>query len=200
MSQTRQPEYLAFLCPLTIEAASEPEKNPPRFRMIAYSGGTMRIEGFPHPVVVDLEGLAIERQDIPVRLDHSPRQGVGHTQRVAVENGQVIAEGLVSRDTSWARDVPRAVENSLAARGLALKEVQIDIGVQKRLGKDVDGEIVPLLTLVEQIDAYLRQRPLQAVQGAPWLKSTNDPIYASEHLANDRVFTSVLTVSYRVMV
>lgn len=96
--------------------------------------------------------------------------------------------------------VPHAVENSLAARGLALKEVQIDIGIQKRLGKDLDAEIVPLLTLVEQIDAYLRQRPLQAVQGAPWLKSTNDPIYASDHLANDRVFTSVLTVSYRVMV
>ena len=96
--------------------------------------------------------------------------------------------------------VPRAAENSLAARGLALKEVQIDIGIQKRLGKDIDTEIEPLLTLLEQIDAYLRQRPLQAVQGAPWLKSTNDPIYASEHLANDRVFTSVLTVSYRVMV
>jgi len=96
--------------------------------------------------------------------------------------------------------VPHAVENSLAARGLALKEVQIYIGIQKHLGKDLDSEIVPLLTLVEQIDAYLRQRPLQAVSNAPWLKSTNDPIYASEHLANDRVFTSVLTLTYRVVV
>ncbi|HUS47882.1 MAG TPA: hypothetical protein VM098_07175, partial [Phycisphaerae bacterium] len=78
------------------------------FRMVAYTGGPMRIEGFPHPVVVDLEGLAIDRQDIPVRLDHSPRQGVGHTQRVAVEGGQVIAEGLISRDTSWARDVVKS--------------------------------------------------------------------------------------------
>jgi len=47
----------------------------PRFSMVAYTGGTMRISGFPHPVVVDLEGLAIDRQDIPVRLDHNPRQG-----------------------------------------------------------------------------------------------------------------------------
>jgi len=96
--------------------------------------------------------------------------------------------------------VPRSVENSPAARGLTLKDVQVDIGVQKRLGKDLGAEIDPLLTLIEQIDAWLRQRPLQAAGNAPWLKSANDPLYASEHLAEDRVFTSVLTVTYRVMV
>ena len=84
-SNSKQPEYLSFRCPLTVEAADEPGKQMPRFRMVAYTGGTMRIAGFPHPVVVDLEGLAIERQDIPVRLDHNPRQGVGHTQRVVIE-------------------------------------------------------------------------------------------------------------------
>jgi hypothetical protein len=108
---SKQPEYLTFRCPLTVEAANEGEKQMPRFRMVAYTGGTMRITGFPHPVVVDLEGLAIDRQDIPVRLDHNPRQGVGHTQRVLIENGQVVAEGLVSRDTSWARDVAKSAVN-----------------------------------------------------------------------------------------
>ena len=108
---SKQPEFLTFRCPLTIEAADGPDKQMPRFRMVAYTGGVMRIVGFPHPVVVDLEGLAIERQDIPVRLDHNPRQGVGHTQRVVIENGQVIAEGFVSRDTSWARDVAKSGVN-----------------------------------------------------------------------------------------
>ncbi len=107
----RQPDYLTFRCPLTIEAAGDADKRMPRFRMVAYTGGTMRINGFPHPVVVDLEGLAIERQDIPVRLDHKPHQGVGHTQRVTIENGQVVAEGLISRDTSWARDVAKSAVN-----------------------------------------------------------------------------------------
>ena len=110
MSHDVQPEYFTFKCPLTIEAGGS-DKPTPRFRMVAYTGGLMRITGFPHPVVVDLEGLAIDRQDIPVRLDHNPRQGVGHTQRVAVENGQVVAEGLISRDTSWARDVAKSAGN-----------------------------------------------------------------------------------------
>jgi hypothetical protein len=106
-----QPEYLLFQCPLTVEAADDGAKQMPRFRMVAYTGGTMRIAGFPHPVVVDLEGLSIDRQDIPVRLDHKPHQGVGHTQKVAIENGQILAEGLVSRDTSWARDVAKSGVN-----------------------------------------------------------------------------------------
>ncbi len=126
-SKSKQPEFLTFRCPLTVEAATEVEKQMPRFRMVAYTGGVMRITGFPHPVVVDLEGLAIERQDIPVRLDHNPRQGVGHTQRVVIEGGQVIAEGLVSRDTSWARDVAKSGVNGFpwqASIGAAVVDAQ----------------------------------------------------------------------------
>lgn len=110
-NKNTQPDFVTFRCPLTFEAAGNSEKKTPHFRMVAYTGGVMRIAGFPHPVVVDLEGLAVERQDIPVRLDHNPRQGVGHTQRVMIENGQVLAEGLISRDTSWARDVSKSAVN-----------------------------------------------------------------------------------------
>lgn len=105
--KTDYPQTMHFECPLTIEAADD-EKTVPQFSMVAYTGGPMKIAGFTHPVVVDLEGLAIERQNLPIRLDHHPKQGVGHTHRVAVENGQVIAEGLISRDTSWARDVAKS--------------------------------------------------------------------------------------------
>ena len=123
-----QPEYLLFQCPLTVEAAEgDGAKQMPRFRMVAYTGGTMRISGFPHPVVVDLEGLAIDRQDIPVRLDHKPMQGVGHTQRVVIADGQVLAEGLISRDTSWARDVAKSGVNGFpwqASIGAAVIDAQ----------------------------------------------------------------------------
>ena len=120
------PDHMQFFAPLTVEAAGG-EKQTPRFSMVAYTGGTMRIAGFPHPVVVDLEGLSIDRQDIPVRLDHNPRQGVGHTQRIVIENGQIIAEGLVSRDTSWARDVAKSGVNGFpwqASIGAAVVEAE----------------------------------------------------------------------------
>ena len=140
------PDQLSFTCPLIIEATGDKEKTVPQFRMVAYTGGLMRIEGFPHPVVVDLEGLAIDRQDIPVRLDHSSRQGVGHTQRVVVENGSLIAEGLVSRDTSWARDVIRSGQNGFpwqASIGAAVIDAQFIPNGQNVTvnGRTFDGPI-----------------------------------------------------------
>ena len=110
MSNEKQPEFVTMTATANIEAAGD-EKQLPRFRMVAYTGGLMRIAGFPRPVVVDLAGLEIPNQNLPIRLDHERRQGVGHTQRVAVENGALVAEGLISRDTSWARDVAKSGVN-----------------------------------------------------------------------------------------
>jgi hypothetical protein len=139
------PQDMSFTCPLTVEAATDSQPVP-RFRMVAYTGGQMRISGFPHPVVVDLEGLSVDRQDIPVRLDHNPRQGVGHTQRVAIENGQVIAEGLVSRDTSWARDVAKSSGNGFpwqASIGAAVVQAEfVPRGARVTVnGKTFDGPL-----------------------------------------------------------
>jgi len=110
MASDETPEFVTMKAPLTIEAAGD-AKDLPRFRMVAYTGGIMQLAGFPHPVVVDLAGLEIPSQNLPVRLDHDRRQGVGHTTHVAVEDGRLIAEGLISRDTSWARDVAKSGVN-----------------------------------------------------------------------------------------
>ncbi|MBI9017362.1 MAG: Mu-like prophage major head subunit gpT family protein [Phycisphaerae bacterium] len=103
-------KMLMFNCPLNIEAGSD-SKSVPKFSMTAYTGGKMNISGFAHPVVVDLDGLEIASQSIPIRLDHKPTQGVGHTDRVIIQDGQIKADGLVSRDTSWARDVVKSGKN-----------------------------------------------------------------------------------------
>ena len=64
----KQPEFVEFCAVPVIEAAAE-GKDLPRFSMVAYSGGTMRVAGFPHAVVVDLAGLEIPNQSVPIRLD-----------------------------------------------------------------------------------------------------------------------------------
>ena len=110
MTKNNIPDNIQFQCALTIDAAGD-DKVVPKFSMVAYTGGPMKIAGFTHPVVVDLEGLSIDRQNIPIRLDHNPKQGVGHTDRVSIDSGQVVAEGLISRDTSWARDVIKSGKN-----------------------------------------------------------------------------------------
>lgn len=136
---TDTPTHLNLVCQaeMTIEAA-QPEGGPdpvPRFTMLAYSGDAMRIEGWRHPVVVDLEGLNVPSQRRPVRFGHSMYAGVGHTERIAVEGGRLVAEGVISRDTSAAKEVVAS-----GKRGFPW-QASIGAGVQQadfvRAGKSV---------------------------------------------------------------
>ena len=95
--------------------------------------------------------------------------------------------------------VPKRVEITGATRSTSQYEIAVDIGIQKKLGRDLDAEVPILATLVDEIAEYLRRRPLAAAAWAAWVSIVNEPIYAPEHLAEQRVFTSVLTVTYRAL-
>jgi hypothetical protein len=71
----------------------------------------MRISGWRHPVIIDLAGLSIPSQSRPIRFGHEPLSGVGHTDAIRVEAGQLIATGVVSRDTPAAREVVVSSKN-----------------------------------------------------------------------------------------
>ncbi len=108
-AKTDLPDILAIDCEVAIEAAAPATDDGgdtlPRFSMIAYTGGPIRTLGFSYPVVVNLAGMSIPTQRRPVRFQHSAFEGVGHTERIAVEDGQLVAEGLVSRDTAAAQEI-----------------------------------------------------------------------------------------------
>jgi len=93
--------------------------------------------------------------------------------------------------------VPKAVELTIAGRGLAQSDVQIDIGVQKKLTDTDDAEIDALMDLVQEIADFLRATG--RFGDAAWIKTDNAPIYSQEHLGELRQFTSVLTLTLRVM-
>jgi hypothetical protein len=99
--------------------------------------------------------------------------------------------------------VPKAVEITGATRAASQHDLSVDIGVQQRVppDSDVDAFVLELGGLVDAIADYLRRRQLTQPPGAgvSWVRTTNDPVYASEHLTEKRVFTSVLTVTYRGM-
>ena len=64
-----------------------------------------------YPVIIDLAGLSIPSQARPIRFGHDPLSGVGHTDAIRVEGGQLIATGIVSRDTPAAREVVVSSKN-----------------------------------------------------------------------------------------
>ena len=97
--------------------------------------------------------------------------------------------------------VPKGVEIENATRDARRCDISVDIGVQQKGGKDVDTEVTRLCGLVEQIADYLAARGLSAagMSGVALVSFVNDPVYSTEHLADDLVFTSVLTVTYRAL-
>ncbi|MFM7843495.1 MAG: hypothetical protein ACKPEY_04585, partial [Planctomycetota bacterium] len=104
---------LAGSAVIEIVAAADPSAPAPlpRFRMVAYTGGPMRVAGWRYPVILDLAGLAIPSQSRPIRFGHDPLSGVGHTDSIRIDQGQLIATGIVSRDTSAAREVVTSSKN-----------------------------------------------------------------------------------------
>jgi len=110
-----------------LEAAGESSPGLPRFRMVAYTGGPMRIAGWRYPVILDLAGLDFPSQSRPIRFGHDPLSGVGHTDAIRVDQGQLVATGLVSRDTSAAREVVVSSKNGFpwqASVGTSVEEFE----------------------------------------------------------------------------
>jgi len=99
----------------------------PRFRVLAYTGGKIRVSGWQYPVVVDLSGLEIPSQRIPVRFNHDPNSGIGHTTKIAVVESALIAEGVISRSTAAAMEVIESAKKGFpwqASVGLSVEDYE----------------------------------------------------------------------------
>jgi hypothetical protein len=94
-----------------MELGASGENSLPAFTLVAYTGGKAQPKDMPCPVVIDLTGLDIPVQKMPVRFEHKSFQGVGHTEKIVIVGNDVLAAGLISRDTSWARDVAQSAKN-----------------------------------------------------------------------------------------
>ncbi len=97
--------------------------------------------------------------------------------------------------------VPRGVQVQSITRKLSQYDCQVDIGIQKKLTvpqDEIETAVKELSGLVEQIADYLQRQSLTDMPYAIWIKVENVPIYDPDHLANQRVFTSVLTLTYRI--
>jgi hypothetical protein len=125
---------------------ADAEKALPRFKMLAYTGGAMRVAGWRHPVVLDLAGLSVPSQNRPIRFAHDPAAGVGHTDAIKVEGGQLVATGVISRDTATAREVVASSRNGFpwqASVGASVEEFEFIRESQKAIvnGQEFAGPI-----------------------------------------------------------
>jgi len=96
--------------------------------------------------------------------------------------------------------VPRSLTLATASRAKSTWEVAVDVAIQRRLQDPGNiPESDTLVSLVEEVIAFFDGRRLGACPQATFIGVENDPAYAVEHIDELSVFTSVVTVRYRVM-
>jgi hypothetical protein len=95
--------------------------------------------------------------------------------------------------------VPRGITIEPQDRASNSHDVAIDVAIQQRVQAGDQGTLDALMSLVQSIGDALRRRRLSSMQSAVWVKTENLPIYSPEHLETKGTFTSVLTVTYRVV-
>ena len=117
----KPPDHVALTAAVQIDLAAQADGPPaaagqdkpalPRFNMVAYTGGPMRVAGWRYPVILDLAGLSIPSPSRPIRFGHDMASGVGHTDSIAVADGKLVAAGVVSRDTAAAKEIVASAKN-----------------------------------------------------------------------------------------
>lgn len=95
--------------------------------------------------------------------------------------------------------VPKAIGITGLIRNANQHDVSIDVAVQKKVNTADAAELDGLMLLTEQIADFFRLRRLSALPEALWTKTDNVPVYSPEHLETKQVFTSVLTLTFRVV-
>lgn len=97
---------------------NQPENTPTKFHLFANSGQPMQVEGFEFPVIVDLQGVAFDKNTTPIIQDHDAKIRIGHTTRqLILREGQqetvdkeplvgplIFASGVVSSTTIEAKE------------------------------------------------------------------------------------------------
>ncbi|MFQ5733180.1 MAG: hypothetical protein ACE5KM_14665 [Planctomycetaceae bacterium] len=94
--------------------------------------------------------------------------------------------------------VPSGTAIETKARKTAQHDVEIDIAVQQKLADTDNATVDPLMTVTEEIADHFRFKRL-ASPDAVWIKTENEPVFAQEHLDQYRVFTSLVTLTFRIL-
>jgi hypothetical protein len=118
----------------------------PTFRMIAYTGVPMRLDGWPFPVVLDLDTAKAPNQSVPVPRDHDPKELVGHTTAIKITSKRIEASGVFSGENEYSAEAVRLAANgfpwqaSVGADGG--KKEFVDAGKTVFVnGRNIDGPV-----------------------------------------------------------
>ena len=107
--------------------------------------------------------------------------------------------GLPDLETLRVSVVPRELSLASLNRGADDFDYVVDVAIQKRLDSDGPAEVDPYMLLAEEVVDLFRGKALEDSFGrASCVQAANLPIYSPEFLNDANVFTSVVTLTFRL--
>ena len=94
--------------------------------------------------------------------------------------------------------VPKSVQPQHMTRSGRADNITIDIGIQAKIIGSPEADVPKLCRLARAVLDYIWGRTLTRAPEAVFMEAGIDPVYAPEHLQQLRVFTSVVSVTYKV--
>lgn len=101
--------------------------------------------------------------------------------------------------------VPATLEGALLNRsGRNLFDYQIHVGIQKTIGSgtmtdaEINAAADPLMLLAEEVGDLFDGKLLESTPAARCIDVKNAPIFAPDHLDEKRLFTSLVTLTFRL--
>jgi hypothetical protein len=94
--------------------------------------------------------------------------------------------------------VPKSINIESASRSSNEYDYQVDIAIQKVIKSPDDREVNSLMDLVMEIAKSYRGKVFHNL-GVVCFKQTIDPLYSVEHIQPPSVFTSIITLNFKVI-
>lgn len=95
---------------------AEGEGKRPTFSMVAYTGAPVVVGGFYAPVVLDLSGMRVASQEIPILYHHDMERVVGQSDSVKIDASGVTLTGVVTGDNDHGKEVVNQSKNGFKWR------------------------------------------------------------------------------------
>lgn len=113
----------------------------PKIRMIANTGAVMAFGKKKY--ALDVERVAPKNEKIPIVYGHNLERGIGHAEKIYVEDGKLVVEGVVSRETPWARDFVAGARNGFPWQASVGGIVDETTKIKDGETYDLHGAILP---------------------------------------------------------
>lgn len=125
--------------------ASGDATKPKRFTMSAYTGGKLNL-GYGVPVVVNLEGMKVPRNDLPILRQHDAERIVAHTDQIEKSERRLKVSGVMSGVGEAAQEVLALAANAFpwqASIGASVEQMDfVERGETVKVnGRNFEGPI-----------------------------------------------------------